>query len=145
MDSDEFRFKLFRLFLPVVGLAVGLAVVYSLANWMLVAGTGFLPLDEQLVDDWLPLAICPFFCFVWVPPAVNALQFNPKRSGPGLYMTAAIAVIAVPAIIAQNYVARASGTLTHVANAAQVGSSAATKYYAADTICLDHRDAVAQS
>ena len=145
MDSGEFRFKCFGLFLPVVGLAVGLAVAYSLLNWLLVAGTGYLPLDEQLVDDWLPLAIAVVLVIARIAPAINKLRFNSKRNAPALYVSAAIAVIAIPTIVAQNYVVRASGTLTHVADATQIASSAASKYYTADTICLDHGNALVQT
>ncbi|HEX4156895.1 MAG TPA: rhomboid family intramembrane serine protease [Rhizomicrobium sp.] len=144
MYGGEFRFKCFRLFLPVVGLAVGLALTYSLFNWLSVAGTGYLPLDEQLVDDWLPLAIAVILVIAWITPAINTLRFNPKRNGAVWYMAAAIAAIAVPTIVAQNFVVRASGTLTHVADASQIASGAATKYYSANAICLDHGDALAQ-
>jgi membrane associated rhomboid family serine protease len=145
MDSGEFRFRCFSLFLPVVGSVVGLAFAYSLVNWFLVAGTGYLPLDEQLVDDWLPLAIAVVLVIARIAPAINKLRFNSKRNGPALYVSAAIAVIAIPTIVAQNYVVRASGTLTHVADATQIASRAASKYYTADTICLDHGNALVQT
>jgi len=143
MPSGEFRFKCFRLFFPVIGLAVGLAVAYSLVNWLLVAGTGYLPLDEQLVDDWLPLGIAIILVIVWVGPAIKKLRFKSRRRSAAWYI--AIAAVAAPVIFTQNYVVRASGTLTHVADAAQIASGATTKYYSAGAICIDHGNALAET
>ena len=140
--DETIRYKLFRLALPLPFFAAAFTAVYSAANWYLVAASGLVPIDEDLVTFWLPFALACLLVAFLVAPHIRVLDIQGKRNDPKfLYQLAAVAVIAVPAILAQVYVKDASGTLTHVKDARLIGSVPASKYYVADTICVDRRQA----
>ena len=130
-------FKLQRLFLPVVLLSTALALVYSALNWLLVAKTGWIPLDEDVVDLWLPGALAWILVIVFVQPRMRFLKIHGTRGNlPYLYHFAAVAVIAVPVIMAQRYIWSVTGDVAHIENADLIGSSAPSKYYVADFTCM---------
>lgn len=136
--DETIRYKLFRLALPVPFIAAAFAAVYSAANWFLVAKGGLIPIDEDLVTFWLPFVLACILMAFLVAPRIRVLDIQGKRNDPKfLYQVAAIAVIAVPAILAQVYVRDASGTLTHVKDVSLIATAPASKYYTADTICVD--------
>ncbi len=142
--DETIQYKLFRLALPVPLLAAGFAILYSAANWFLVANSGLIPIDEDLVTYWLPFVLACIVVALLVAPHIRVLDIEGKRRDPRfLYDIAAVGVIAVPAILAQVYVKDASGTLTHVKDASLIASAPASKYYIADTICVDRTRAKA--
>lgn len=134
--------KLLRVFVPLPLLALALVAVLSLFNWLLVAGTGILPIDEEVVDVWLPGGLAVVLVFALIHPRLRLLALNEKRSVPLLFDIAAMVAVAVPAIVAQGYVHDATGTLLHVADAALVTPGTPARYFTADRVCLD-RDKLA--
>jgi hypothetical protein len=73
-------FKLRRLVLPVVLLSVGLALVDTALNWLLVAKTGWLPLDEDVVDYWLPGALAWILVIALIQPRLLQCVRRPRLS-----------------------------------------------------------------
>jgi rhomboid protease GluP len=68
---------------------------------------------------------------------LRILNLRDKRKNlPILYHLAAVAVVAVPAIIAQGYVRTATGEVTHVADAALISINSPSKFYVADNVCM---------
>jgi len=55
---------------------------------------------------------------------------------PFLYHFAAVAIVAVPPILAQGYVRTATGDVTHVNDADAIATSPRTKYYIARNVCM---------
>jgi membrane associated rhomboid family serine protease len=142
MKQEPILYRLQYLFLPVILLATGFTAIYSLLNWFLVARSDFLPIDEDVVDLWLPVGLSALLIVTLIRPRLRVLKLDPKRNIPFLYNFAAIAVVAVPAIVAQGYVRTATGEETHVARAALIATSPETKYYTSDAICLVRDKAV---
>jgi rhomboid protease GluP len=137
MNRQVIDFKLRRLFLPLIVLSVAFTVGYSFLNWLLVAKTSLIPLDEDIVDLWLPGALAWILVIVLIQPRLRFLKIRDKRSNlPFLYHFAAVAVVAVPALVAQGYVKRATGDVTYVGDADRIATSPPTKFYVADKICM---------
>jgi membrane associated rhomboid family serine protease len=136
--------KLVHIFLPLLLLAVVFITLYSLANWLLVA-SGLLPLDQELANLWLPMLLSAILVGTLIAPRLRILKLSEKRNVPFLYQIFAAAVLFVPTCCAQYYVTTASGKLTHVKSADMVFSAPRTKYYAADTICLDRQNALVRN
>jgi membrane associated rhomboid family serine protease len=68
---------------------------------------------------------------------MRMLNLRDKRKNlPPLYHFAAVAVVAVPAIIAQGYVRTATGDVTHVVDASLISSNKPSKFYVADNVCM---------
>ncbi|HEY6620166.1 MAG TPA: rhomboid family intramembrane serine protease [Steroidobacteraceae bacterium] len=140
MIQHPLIFKFRRIFLPVVLLSLVVALVYSALNWMLVAKTGWLPLDEEVVDFWLPGALAWILVIVLLQPRLRFLKLKDTQGNlPILYHIAALAVVAVPVILAQKYIRSVTGDITHIENADLIASSPMSKYYVVESICM-HMD-----
>ncbi|MDR0780905.1 MAG: hypothetical protein LBF16_09480 [Pseudomonadales bacterium] len=122
-------------------LAVAFVACYSAANWLLFSDGGLAPLDQDLANLWLPLALGLILVATLIAPRLRVLDLNQKRNLPTrillLYQVVAAAVLIVPACFAQHYVATASGTLTEVTSASAIPLAPRTQYYAADSVCIE--------
>ena len=136
MLSEHFTYRLRGLFLPVALLSAGLLAGYSLANWLLLSGTGAAPLDNDVIDYWIPLLLAAFLEFALVAPRLQVLALN-RHTLRFLYNSLAFAVIAGPVCLAQGEIRATSGTLTRVSDASEIAAAPATRYYATGTICID--------
>src|SRR5438552_7043660 len=102
MRSDTIRFKL-GLFLAVPLITLGFVTVYSAFDWWLVEKTGWLALDHEVVSFWIPIALASVLVITLVNPRIAVLKLNEERNMPFLFTIVAIALIAAPTVIAQNY------------------------------------------
>jgi rhomboid protease GluP len=137
MNRQTIDFKLRRLILPLILLSFAFTIGYSFLNWLLVAKASLIPLDEDVVDLWLPAALAWIFVIILIQPRLRFLKIRDKRNNlPFLYHLAAVAVVAVPALVAQGYVKTATGDVTHVGDADRIATSPPTKFYIAASICM---------
>jgi rhomboid protease GluP len=114
-----------------------MVVGYSLLNWLLVVRSGLIPLDEEVVDYRLPLAVSWILVFVLIQPALGLLKSDRRRNLTVLCHFAAVAMVACPTLIAQGYVRTATGEITHAKLAGDIGAEPRTKYYILDDLCID--------
>jgi rhomboid protease GluP len=137
MNRDAAAFKIRQIFLPALLLSVSFAIGYSLLHWLFVAKTGWVPLDEDVVALWLPGGLAWILVIWLIQPRLRYLNLRDKRNNlPFLFHFAAVAVVAVPALVAQGYVRTATGNVTHVHDASLIATSARSKFYVADSICM---------
>jgi rhomboid protease GluP len=137
MNLEGITFRICNLFLPLVALSLAFTASYSFLNWLLVARNGWIPLDEDIAQFWLPAGLAWILVILLIQRRLRVLNLRDKRKNlPPLYHFAAVAVVAVPAIIAQGYVRTATGELTHVADAALISSNVPSKFYVADNVCM---------
>jgi membrane associated rhomboid family serine protease len=136
VSSDDFLSRLKSLFLPVAALSIGLLGCYSLIHWLVLAGVGLEPLDDHVIDTWLPLTLAAFLEFALVAPRLQILAL-PRHTLRFLVNAIAFAVIAAPVCLAQGEIRVLSGNLTHVQDAGEIAAAPASRYYSARTICVD--------
>jgi rhomboid protease GluP len=137
MNRQVIDIKLRRLVLPLIALSAVFTLGYSFLDWLLVAKTSLIPLDEDIVDLWLPAALAWILVIILIQPRLRFLKIRDKRNNlPFLYHFAAVAVVAVPALVAQGYVKAATGDVTHVGDADRIATGPRTKFYVADNICM---------
>ncbi len=137
MNLEGTSLRIRNLFLPLVALSLVFTVCYSFLNWQLVAKNEWIPLDEDVADIWLPGALAWLLEFLLFQRRLRMLNLRDKRKNlPPLYHFAAVAVVAVPAIIAQGYVRTATGNLTHVDDASLIAINSPSKFYIADNVCM---------
>lgn len=127
--------KLKLIFKPFVIIAICFITIYTFLHWALFIKAG-LPLKEDIVKFWLPFGLTFISIFIWLRPRTKLLHFKNDNSSFGYQFLAAIA-IAVPTIIAQEYLITATGKLTSVENVAQIDKSEKTKYYALKNFYID--------
>lgn len=137
MKSENLLIRLKSLFMPVFLLSIGLLACYSLVNWFLLAGPGQEPLDDTVIDYWIPLALAAFLEFALVAPRLQFLALGRRHTLRALYNVLAFAFIAGPVCVAQGEVRAASGHLTHVGDATEIATAPTSRYYASQTICID--------
>lgn len=139
-EQEVILFKVNKLLLPVLFLSVGFTVTYSSVNWIL--KTKLILVDELTSDLWIPMGLAVILELILIRSPLRVLKLNEQRNIRSLYHFIAIAIVAVPAMLAQRYVQAAAGKMTHVNEAAAIASSPATRFYSADAICLANDKAI---
>ena len=132
-------FKIRYLCVPLFALTAAVLLGYSLLNWALVARTNLVPLSDNVVDYWIPLGASGILVLWLIRPALGLLQQNVKGNLHVYYSFAAIAVVAVPTFVAQGYIRTATGDITHVKAVSDIAAATVSKFYAADSVCLDYK------
>jgi rhomboid protease GluP len=119
--------KVQLIFKPFIIIGICFIAAYSFLHWALFIKAG-IPLKEDIVKLWLPLGL-PFIpVLIWLRPRIKLLQFKNENASFGYQFLACLA-IALPTIIAQEYLITATGKLTTVENVSQIDKSEKTKYY----------------
>jgi rhomboid protease GluP len=137
MNREGVTLRVHNLFLPLIGLSAAFTIGYSFLNWLLVAKNGWIPIDEDMANIWLPGTLAWILVISVFQRRLRLLNLRDKRNNlPFLYHFAAVAVVAAPAIIAQGYVRTATGDITHVEDAALIPSNSPSKFYVADNVCM---------
>ena len=136
VNSEYLQYRLQSIFLPVIAISAGLLVCYSLVNWMLLAGPGLQPLDDDVIDYWIPLTLAAFLEFALVAPGLQVLALHRHTMR---FLTNAIAfiVIAAPVCLAQGQIRATSGQITHLRDAGEVASAPVSRFYSVQSICID--------
>ncbi len=133
--------KLRHIYGPFLLVTAGSVAAYSVLAWLLVYKTQLLNLDEDVVTIWLPFVLAWVPLLVWVWPRIKVLKLETKQGRiPELYMLVAAATVIGPTVIGQTYLARATATLTHLDEVAEINRSPDTKYYAVTRPCLRRED-----
>lgn len=122
--KEKIRF----LVLPFLVIAISFAGLYSFLNWLLFIKTDFIPLKEDIIQVWLPITLPWIPVIIWLRPRIKLLKFKNDNASFGYQVLAAMA-IAVPTIVAQKYLATATGELTHLETISQYNKKKPTKYY----------------
>jgi hypothetical protein len=136
--------RLCGIFLPALGLSVAMVCGYSALDSLLVARSDLIPLDEIVATYWLPLAISWLLTILLVHPALDLFRRRTSLLAD-FHRLAAVAVVAVPTLIAQSYIAAATGELTRVQTPADIITHPPTRFYAMDAPCIDRSRAVFDS
>ena len=121
--SDKLRI----IYKPFLLISAGFIILYTLLHWLLFIKAA-IPLKEEVVKLWLPFGLPWIPILIWLRPRIKLLSFKNDNAAFGYQFLASIA-IALPTIIAQEYLVTATGKLTQLDNISQIGKSERTKYY----------------
>jgi rhomboid protease GluP len=125
-----------RLFLPLVALVAAVGIGCSLLTFLLMAAADFIRIDDDVVFFLLPLIVAAASVYTLIYPRFRPLKLSEKRDTAVLYGLAAVAVVAVPTIIAQLYLKDEVGGVTRVRSASEIGALPLSKFYLAGEVCL---------
>ncbi|KFF16639.1 rhomboid family intramembrane serine protease [Chryseobacterium sp. JM1] len=140
---NEILDKLKLIFKPFLIIAICFIVGYTFLHWILFIKAE-IPLKEQIVRFWLPFGL-PFIpILIWLRPKIKLLYFK-NENASFLYQFIACVAIAIPTIIAQEYLVTAIGKLTEVENISQIDKSEKTKYYSLKNYYIDKRHIAVQN
>src|SRR6201999_1501498 len=103
-------------------------------------GPGLEPLDDDVIDTWIPLTLAAFLEFALVAPRLQVLALK-RHTLRFLFNCLAFAMLAAPVCLAQGEIRAASGQITYVEDAGDIPAAAATRFYSTKTICIDRKQA----
>lgn len=127
--------KLKLIYKPFLIIAICFLATYTFLHWALFIKAG-IPFKEDIVKFWLPFGL-PFIpILIWLRPRIKLLQFKNDNASFAFQFLACIA-IAIPTIIAQEYLITATGRLTSADNVSQIDKAEKTKYYSFKNYYID--------
>ena len=130
--------KLRLIYFPFLLLGIGLIVSYTFLNWLLTMRFHLIVLKTEMTNLWIPAALPWLPVFLWYRKRLKLLRFNKRANDPatGIAMLVGFAIIA-PLIIAQEFMATNSGTLTTLNNASEITLSKDSRYYKIQYYAID--------
>lgn len=128
-NSEHGWLKLKHIYLPFIVIISLFVIGYTFLNWALVIETEWLPVKENVANIWLPLLLSWIPVVIWLRPRIKLLKLDANDNKPLLYSMFAVVAIALPTIIAQHYVAKASGELKKFYSIEQISQRNPSKYY----------------
>ena len=141
MNHLKEKFKL--IFIPFLLIAAGFILTYSFLHWLLIIKGG-LSIKEDLVKFWLPFGLPVIPILIWLNPKMKLLQFKKDNGSFGIQFLAVLA-IALPTIIAQEYLITATGKLTSLDHISNIEKVEKTKYYTLRDCYIDKQNISVQN
>lgn len=138
-----FADKLRLIYKPFVLIAIGFILTYTFLHWVLFIKAG-IPLKEDIVKFWLPFGLPWIPILIWLRPRIKLLHFK-NDNGSFFFQFMASLAIAIPTIIAQEYLVTATGKLTQLDNIAQISQHDKTKYYSLKNYYIDKQHIAIQN
>lgn len=132
----HFSERLQILFLPYVLVTLLLGVGYTFLNWFFCINTQWVAINEMYIDFIIPMVITILLVYFVIRPRLHILQLAPGKDTFGIQMLIAISMF-IPTAIAQNYIDKATGTLTEVHRIPEISKLPESKYYDVDLFYLD--------
>lgn len=130
------KLKLF--YLPFLFTAIGLCVLYTFLNWLLIIHFKLFSVKEFIVDFGIPFALPWIPILLYLRPRLKLLDLQTKKgSKKDFYMVILWLALAIPIIIAQSYIEKASGKLTQLDNINSISKQEPTKYYTLKNFYID--------
>ena len=128
------------IFVPFLIIAAGFIILYTLLN-LLFYQTQLIPIDEKLVNVWLPFTLPWIPLLIWLRPRINFLRLKRKNGKDldGLYYLVAAAAIIIPTLIAQEFLDTTIGTRTDLQTVAQIDTNKLSKFYTIQRYFIDKK------
>jgi rhomboid protease GluP len=138
MESSNNKFRF--IVLPFLATAIGFSVLYTFFVWLLVTGSGIMPLNENLYRYGVPVFLSVIIVLAVLLPRFRKLESGGgKRSRVSLMFLVAVIAIATPTIFIQEYSRVSSDRLTSLKSIKAIEFNAPTRYYTAESYYLDKR------
>lgn len=130
--------KLKQIYLPFLVMTISFIVLYTFLNWLLFIKTNTFSIKEDIVNFWLPFGLPWIPVLLWLRPRIKLLRLTGGNGNlPFLYQFIAALAMAIPTIVAQGYIEKASGTLTKLETINEIDKGEQTKYYTVKSFHID--------
>jgi membrane associated rhomboid family serine protease len=129
--------KLQIIYKPFLLIALSFILIYTFLHWLLFIKIR-IPLKEDIVEFWLPVGLSIVLILIWLRSRIKLLKFK-NENASFFYQFLACVVIAIPTIIAQKYLATATGELTKLNNISELSKTENTKYYVLKNYYIDKK------
>ncbi len=119
-------------------MTISFIVIYTFLNWLLFIKTNTFSIKEDIVNFWLPFGLPWIPVLLWLRPRIKLLKLTGGNGNlPFLYQFIAALAMAIPTIVAQGYIEKASGTLTKLETINEIDKGEQTKYYTVKNFHID--------
>lgn len=130
--------KLKHIYLPFLVMTISFIVIYTFLNWLLFIKTNTFSIKEDIVNFWLPFGLPWIPVLLWLRPRIKLLKLTGGNGNlPFLYQFIAALAMAIPTIVAQGYIEKASGALTKLETINEIDKGEQTKYYTVKSFHID--------
>jgi membrane associated rhomboid family serine protease len=130
--------KLRLIYFPFLVMTISFIVFYTFLNWLLFIKTNTFTVKEDIINFWLPFILPWIPVLIWLRPRIKLLKLTGGNGNlPFLYQFIAALAMAIPTIVAQGYIEKASGTLTSLESINQIDKQEQTKYYTLKNFYID--------
>ena len=139
---NQFLIKFNRIFIPFLIIAIANIGICTFLHWLLFIKIDTLKIDEEVINFWVPIILPGIPILIWLRPRIKLLNLKNKsgKGDPlGGYIFIAWIMMAIPIIIAQEYIVTATGKLTNLDNISQINTLPKSKYYAVNHFYVDKR------
>lgn len=135
---EVFKQKLRLIYLPYFIVLSSIILGYSLFNLLFIQ-QGYINLNEKWVNFILPITLPIIPLIFFLRPRIKILLLKRKdgKDWYDFYLFLAFVSIVVPAVMAQEYIALASGKMTSLTSINQISQNPVTKYYTVEQIHTD--------
>lgn len=131
--------KIKLIYLPFLIIAIGFIFTYTFLHWILFIKLDLFSVKEMLLKFWLPCGIsCILVCF-FLRPRLKILKFKDENKST-FFLFMAVVAIALPAMIAQEYLITATGKLTPIKTISEISKHEKTKYYTLENFYIDKKN-----
>lgn len=130
--------KLQLIYVPFLLLSLLFVSGYSLLHWLLLIKLQLVSIDESLVNFWLPMLLPWPLLFFYLRPRLKLCHFT-KSNSRFIYLLIASLLLAVPTIVAQEYLNSATGKLTQLDSINELLLQPQTKYYQLKQFYIDKK------
>ncbi|MBI1306959.1 MAG: rhomboid family intramembrane serine protease [Bacteroidetes bacterium] len=118
--------KLKEVYLPYLLVSVGSILFYYLFRWLFDIKLGVLPLKDELLNLFIPMAVPWIPVLIWLRKRINILRISDKHFG---YLFIMAWSIAIPIIVSQSYLEKASFDLITVNKVSEINNHPDEKYF----------------
>ncbi len=133
---EDFLKKIRLIFLPFLAIAISFIICYTFLHWLLFIKFELFSIKEMLLNFWLPAGLPLIFIYFFLRPRLKLLKFKDDNKSFG-FQFLAVLIIAIPTIIAQEYLITATGKLTSIKTISEIQKHEKTKYYTLQKFYID--------
>lgn len=131
------KFKL--IYLPFLAITIGFILIYTFLHWLLFIKLELFSIKEMFLNLWLPGGLPCILLYFLLRPRIKLLKFKDDNKS-FLFQFLAVIIIAIPTIIAQEYLITATGKLTPIKTISEIQKHQKTKYYTLQKFYIDKKN-----
>ncbi len=130
--------KIRFVFYPLLLLSFCFIAIYLLLYWLLCIQLDILPVRQDIIHLWVPMAASFLCVLMFIRPKVHLLKLGKDNDRlRTLYYMIAAAVFCAPTVWLMNFVDTATGKLTKLESIIEIKQRPATKYYSPGSFVLN--------
>ncbi len=141
MKNLKIKFK--EIYLPFLCIAVVTIVFYTTFRWFLATKLGLSLLKEELLNFWIPFILPWFPILIGLRKRIRILAIKDSRgNGYFFYQLIMVVSIAIPLVIAQDYIQKATFNLISIENINEIEQHPNEKYFEISTFQIDKNNSL---